>query len=85
MWTNWADDNEVKGRIGALLTLLAAFVFLHFAASSWSGCLLVSLRHSVDIVLGGGSAIGCQPRARIAADECTPHLRVPGKFLARFI
>jgi hypothetical protein len=32
VWTNWADDNEVKGRIGALLTLLAAFVFLHFAA-----------------------------------------------------
>ena len=32
VWTNWADDNEVKGRIGALLTLLAAFAFLHFAA-----------------------------------------------------
>jgi uncharacterized protein DUF4386 len=32
VWTNWAHDNEVKGRIGALLTLLAAFAFLHFAA-----------------------------------------------------
>ena len=32
VWTNWADTNEVKGRIGALLTLLAAFAFLPFAA-----------------------------------------------------
>ena len=32
VWTNWAQDNEVKGRIGALLTLIAAFAFLHFAA-----------------------------------------------------
>ena len=30
-WTTWADDNESKGRIGALLTLIAGFVFLHFA------------------------------------------------------
>jgi hypothetical protein len=32
VWTNWAHDNEVKGRIGALLALIAAFAFLHFAA-----------------------------------------------------
>ena len=30
-WTQWADSNESKGRIGALLTLLAGFAFLHFA------------------------------------------------------
>ena len=30
-WTNRADDNELKGRIGAFLTLLAGFAFLHFA------------------------------------------------------
>jgi len=32
-WTNWADDNELKGRIGAFLTLLAGFAFLHFAGT----------------------------------------------------
>jgi hypothetical protein len=30
-WTNWAADNVSKSRIGALLILLAGFVFLHFA------------------------------------------------------
>jgi hypothetical protein len=29
-WTNWADANELKSRVGALLTLIAGFVFLHF-------------------------------------------------------
>jgi succinate dehydrogenase/fumarate reductase cytochrome b subunit len=32
-WTNWADGNESKGRIGAFLTLIAGFVFLHFAGT----------------------------------------------------
>jgi len=32
-WTNWANGNELKSRIGALLTLLAGFVFLHFAGT----------------------------------------------------
>ena len=31
-WTNWADDNQWKSRIGAFAMLLAGFVFLHFAA-----------------------------------------------------
>ena len=30
-WTNWADDNQWKSRIGAFAMLLAGFVFLHFA------------------------------------------------------
>ena len=30
-WTNWADDNQWKSRIGAFTMLLAGFVFLHFA------------------------------------------------------
>ena len=30
-WTNWADENEWKSRIGAFAMLLAGFVFLHFA------------------------------------------------------
>jgi len=30
-WTNWAIDNQSKGPIGALLTLVAGLVFLHFA------------------------------------------------------
>jgi succinate dehydrogenase/fumarate reductase cytochrome b subunit len=32
-WTNWAENNELKGRIGAFLTLIAGFVFLHFAGT----------------------------------------------------
>jgi succinate dehydrogenase/fumarate reductase cytochrome b subunit len=32
-WTNWADDNQWKSRIGAFAMLLAGFVFLHFAAT----------------------------------------------------
>jgi hypothetical protein len=30
-WTEWADDNQWKSRIGAFAMLLAGFVFLHFA------------------------------------------------------
>ena len=33
-WTNWADDNQWKSRIGAFAMLLAGFVFLHFASAS---------------------------------------------------
>jgi uncharacterized protein DUF4386 len=32
-WTNWAEDNQWKSRIGAFAMLLAGFVFLHFAAT----------------------------------------------------
>ena len=32
-WTTWADDNQWRTRIGAFSMLLAAFVFLHFAAA----------------------------------------------------
>jgi hypothetical protein len=35
-WTNWAENNELKGRIGAFLTLIAGFVFLHFAGTTRS-------------------------------------------------
>jgi hypothetical protein len=31
-WTNWADDNQWRSRVGAFAMLLAGFVFLHFAA-----------------------------------------------------
>jgi hypothetical protein len=30
-WTEWADDNQWKSRVGAFAMLLAGFVFLHFA------------------------------------------------------
>jgi hypothetical protein len=30
-WTDWADDNQWKSRVGAFAMLLAGFVFLHFA------------------------------------------------------
>jgi hypothetical protein len=32
-WISWADDNQWKSRVGAFAMLLAAFVFLHFAAT----------------------------------------------------
>jgi hypothetical protein len=32
-WTNWADDNQWKSRVGAFAMLLAGFVFLHFAGT----------------------------------------------------
>ena len=32
-WTEWADDNRWKSRIGGFLILLAGFVFLHFAGT----------------------------------------------------
>jgi Domain of unknown function (DUF4386) len=32
-WTDWADDNQWKSRIGAFAMLLAGFVFLHFASA----------------------------------------------------
>jgi hypothetical protein len=32
-WTEWADDNQWKSRIGGFLILLAGFLFLHFAAT----------------------------------------------------
>jgi hypothetical protein len=32
VWRNWAEDSELRSRIGALLTLIAGFLFLPFAA-----------------------------------------------------
>ena len=32
-WTNWADENKTKSGIGALLTLIAGVVGLHFAGT----------------------------------------------------
>jgi hypothetical protein len=32
-WTDWADDNQWRSRIGAFAMLLAGFVFLHFAGT----------------------------------------------------
>ena len=36
-WTNWAHDNQSKGRISAFAMLLAAFIFLYFIATIRSG------------------------------------------------
>jgi len=32
-WTNWAHDNQLKGRVSAFAMLLAAFIFLYFIAT----------------------------------------------------
>jgi hypothetical protein len=33
VWTDWADDNRLRSRIGAFLILLAGFALLHFAGT----------------------------------------------------
>ena len=50
-WTNWADDNQWKSRIGAFAMLLAGFVFLHFAATIRSalGSAEATIRGSVEL------------------------------------
>jgi hypothetical protein len=32
-WIEWADENDLKSAVGAFLTLLGGFAFLHFAAA----------------------------------------------------
>jgi hypothetical protein len=50
-WTNWADDNESKSRVGAFLTLLAGFAFLPFAGTIRSalGSAETTVRGSVQL------------------------------------
>ena len=50
-WTNWADDNQWKSRIGAFAMLLAGFVFLHFAGTIRTalGSAEASVRGSVEL------------------------------------
>ena len=50
-WTNWADDNELKSRIGAFLSLIAGFVFLHFTGTIRSvlGSAEATVRGSVQL------------------------------------
>ena len=61
-WTNWADDNELKGRIGAFLTLLAGLAFLHFAGTIRSvlGSAEVAIQGSVQLarVAFAGAVVG---------------------------
>src|SRR5688572_15167419 len=54
-WTNWADDNELKSRIGAFLILIAGFVFLHFAGTIRSvlGSAEATVRGSVQLARVG--------------------------------
>ena len=50
-WTDWADDNQWKSRIGAFAMLLAGFVFLYFAASIRTvlGSAATSVRGSAEL------------------------------------
>src|SRR5688500_6418931 len=50
-WTNWADDNQWKSRIGAFAMLLAGFVFMHFAGTIRTalGAAEASVRGSVEL------------------------------------
>jgi Domain of unknown function (DUF4386) len=60
-WTKWADSNELKGRVGALLTLLAGFAFLHLAGTIRSVLGSVEpTRGSVQLarVAFGGAVVG---------------------------
>jgi hypothetical protein len=59
-WTEWAEDNEWKSRIGAFAMLLAGFVFLHFAGTIRSvlGTAETTARGSAQLarVAAGGEA-----------------------------
>jgi hypothetical protein len=61
-WTNWAENNELKGRIGAFLILIAGFVFLHFAGTIRSalGSAEARVRGSVQLARAafGGAVTG---------------------------
>ena len=61
-WTEWADDNQWKSRIGAFAMLLAGFVFLHFAGTIRSvlGTAETTVRGSVQLarVAFAGALIG---------------------------
>src|SRR5688572_23437139 len=50
-WTNWADDNQWKSRIGAFAMLLAGFVFLHFAG------MIRSVLGSAETRVGGSAQL----------------------------
>ena len=59
-WTNWAENNEVKSRIGAFLILIAGSVFLHFAGTIRSvlGSAEATVRGSVQLARTGfGGAV----------------------------
>ena len=61
-WRSWAADSEVRSRIGALLILLAALVYLPFASSMRSviGSMEARVRGSVQLarVVFAGGLIG---------------------------
>jgi hypothetical protein len=61
-WTEWADDNQWKSRIGAFAMLLAGFVFLHFVGTIRSvlGPAETTIRGSAQLarVAFGGALIG---------------------------
>ena len=61
-WTTWAEGNELKGRIGAFLTLIAGVVFLHFGGMIRSvlGSTEATVRGSVQLarVAFAGALIG---------------------------
>jgi hypothetical protein len=61
-WTEWADDNQWKSRIGAFAMLLAGFVFLHFLGTIRSvlGTAETTVRGSAQLarVAFGGALIG---------------------------
>ena len=50
-WTNWADDNRSRSGLGAFLTLLAGFAFLHFAGT------IRSVLGSAETTIRGGTQL----------------------------
>ena len=50
-WTDWADDSELRSRIGGFLTLIAGFVFLHFAGT------IRSVLGSAEATVGGSGQL----------------------------
>ena len=63
-WTDWADDNQWKSRIGAVAMLLAGFVFLHFA-----GMIRSVLGRAESPVGGSAQLADCLRRSRNGHDR----------------
>ena len=66
-WTNWADDNRWRSRVGGFLILLAGVAFLHFA-----GTIRSVLESAEATVRGPVQLLGSRSRVPSPASRASP-------------
>lgn len=85
-WTDWADDDQWKSRIGAFAMLLAGFVFLHFAGTIRSvlGTAEPAARGSAQLarVAFAGALVGIAGMCTAIVSRPDPSLRGTGRVSA---